>query len=70
NEKEHARHLEKMLKISKDNGLVLSPIKKKIAVPTIDFLGAVIGEGAIKMQPYIIKKIVIFNEEELKTKRG
>ncbi|GKB39104.1 Orf y [Tanacetum coccineum] len=70
NEKEHAKHLEKMLKICEDNGLVLSPTKMKIAVSTIDFLGAVIGEGTIKLQPHIIKKIVNFNEEELKTKKG
>nr|GEU85609.1 retrotransposon protein, putative, Ty3-gypsy subclass [Tanacetum cinerariifolium] len=70
NEKEHAKHLEKMLKICEDNGLVLSPTKMKIAVSTIDFFGAVIGEGTIKLQPYIIKKIVNFNEEELKTKKG
>ncbi|GKA74779.1 putative polyprotein, partial [Tanacetum coccineum] len=37
---------------------------------TVDFLGAVIGEGTIKLQPHIIKKIVNFNEEELKTKKG
>ncbi|GJS40858.1 hypothetical protein Tco_0565901 [Tanacetum coccineum] len=42
----------------------------KIAVSTVDFLGAVIGEGTIKLQPYIIKNIVNFNEEELKTKKG
>ncbi|GKE27976.1 ORFIII-like polyprotein [Tanacetum coccineum] len=70
NEKEHAKHLEKMLKICEDNGLVLSPTKMKISVSTIDFLGAVIGEGTIKLQPHIIKKIVNFNEEELKTKKG
>ncbi|GJT85730.1 Orf y [Tanacetum coccineum] len=44
NEKEHAKHLEKMLKICEDNGLVLSPTKMKIEVSTIDFLGAIIGE--------------------------
>ncbi|GJR29804.1 ORFIII-like polyprotein [Tanacetum coccineum] len=70
NEKEHAKHLEKMLKIYEDNGLVLSPTKMKIAVSTIDFLGAIIGEGTIKLQPHIIKKIVNFNEEELKTTKG
>nr|GFC11873.1 ORFIII-like polyprotein [Tanacetum cinerariifolium] len=70
NEKEHAKHLEKMLKIYEDNGLVLSPTKMKLAVSTVDFLGAVIGEGTIKLQPHIIKKIVNFNEKELKTKKG
>ncbi|GJT90665.1 Orf y [Tanacetum coccineum] len=70
NEKEHAKHLERMLKICKDNGLVLSLTKMKIAVSTVGFLGAVIGEGTIKLQPHIIKKIMNFNEEELKTKKG
>ncbi|GJX58504.1 Orf y [Tanacetum coccineum] len=70
NEKDHAKHLEKMLKICEDNGLVLSPTKMKIAVSKVDFLGAVIGEGTIKLQPHIINKIVNFNEEELKTKKG
>nr|GEX29331.1 TPA: orf y [Tanacetum cinerariifolium] len=67
---EHAKHLEKMLKICEDNGLVLSPTKMKTEVSTIDFLGVVIGEGTIKLQPHIIKKIINFNEEELKTKKG
>ncbi|GJY54912.1 heme peroxidase [Tanacetum coccineum] len=57
NEKEHVKHLEKILKIYEDNGLVLSLTKMKIAVPTIDFLGAVTGEGTIKLQPHNIKKI-------------
>nr|GEU59616.1 TPA: orf y [Tanacetum cinerariifolium] len=67
---EHSKHLERMLKICEDNGLVLSPTKMKIAVSTMDFLGAVIGDGIIKLQPHIIKKIVNFNKEELKTKKG
>ncbi|GKF49045.1 retrotransposon protein, putative, ty3-gypsy subclass [Tanacetum coccineum] len=54
NEKEHASHLERMLKIYEDNCLVLSPTKIKIAVLTIDFLGAVKGERAIKLQQHII----------------
>nr|GEY60658.1 reverse transcriptase [Tanacetum cinerariifolium]GEY60668.1 reverse transcriptase [Tanacetum cinerariifolium] len=70
NEKEHANHLQMMLKICEDNGLVLSPTKMKTAVLTIDFLGAIIGEGTIKLQPHVIKRIVNFNEEELKTKKG
>nr|GEX00180.1 reverse transcriptase [Tanacetum cinerariifolium] len=70
NEKEHAKHLERMLKICEDNGLVLSPTKMKIAVSTVDFLGAVMGEGTIKLQPHIINKIVNFDEKELKTKKG
>nr|GEY21469.1 retrotransposon protein, putative, Ty3-gypsy subclass [Tanacetum cinerariifolium] len=48
----------------------IDDILMKIAVSTVDFLGAVIGEGTIKLQPHIIKKIVNFNEEELKIKKG
>ncbi|GJR81584.1 hypothetical protein Tco_0152369 [Tanacetum coccineum] len=70
NEKDHAKHLERMLKICEDNGLILSPTKMKISVSIVDFLRAVIGEGTIKLQPHIIKKIVNFNEEELKKKKG
>ncbi|GJY71947.1 ORFIII-like polyprotein [Tanacetum coccineum] len=70
NEEEHARHLNIMLQICKSNGLVLSPTKMKIAVSKIDFLGVVIGEGKIHLQPHIIKKIVEFDEESLKTKKG
>lgn len=46
NEKEHAKHLELMLKICEENGLALSLAKMKIAIPIIDFMGAVIGEIA------------------------
>ncbi|GJZ04799.1 Orf y [Tanacetum coccineum] len=70
NEEEHARHLNIMLQICKNNGLVLSPTKMKIAVSRIDFLGVVIGEGKIHLQPHIIKKIVEFDEESMKTKKG
>ncbi|GJY97809.1 retrotransposon protein, putative, ty3-gypsy subclass [Tanacetum coccineum] len=47
NEKEHAKHLEKMLKICEDNGLVSSLTKMKIAVSTIDFLGSCLRDNAI-----------------------
>ncbi|GJT37958.1 Orf y [Tanacetum coccineum] len=70
NGEEHAKHLTKMLQTCKNNGLVLSPKKMKIAVPRIDFLGVVFGEGRIHLQPHIIKKIVEFDEESMKTKKG
>ncbi|KAJ1698241.1 hypothetical protein LUZ63_006753 [Rhynchospora breviuscula] len=70
NEEQHARHLETMLTICEKWGLVLSPTKMKIAVQEIEFLGAVIGNRKIKLQPHIIKKIISFNEEKLKDKAG
>ncbi|GJW90279.1 hypothetical protein Tco_0167832 [Tanacetum coccineum] len=62
--------MEAFIATCKNNGLVLSPTKMKIAVPRIDFLGVVIGEGRIHLQPHIIKKIVEFDEESMKTKKG
>ncbi|KAJ1685927.1 hypothetical protein LUZ63_017317 [Rhynchospora breviuscula] len=70
NEKQHAKHLEAMLSICEKWGLVLSPTKMKIAVQEIEFLGAVIGNRKIKLQPHIIKKIISFDEEKLKEKAG
>nr|WEX32083.1 polyprotein [Dioscorea bacilliform SN virus] len=69
-EDEHVKHLRIMLHICQKNGLVLSPTKMKIGTPTIEFLGAVIGNRKIKLQEHIIKKIADFNDEELKTTKG
>ncbi|KAJ3708598.1 hypothetical protein LUZ61_012303 [Rhynchospora tenuis] len=70
NEEQHAKHLQKMLEICEKWGLVLSPTKMKIAVKEIEFLGAVIGNRKIRLQPHIIKKIISFDEEKLKEKSG
>ncbi|KAJ4780157.1 ORFIII-like polyprotein [Rhynchospora pubera] len=69
-EEQHAKHLEAMLTICEKWGLVLSPTKMKIVVHEIEFLGAVIGNRKIKLQPHIIKKIISFDEEKLKEKAG
>ncbi|XP_020596662.1 uncharacterized protein LOC110036529, partial [Phalaenopsis equestris] len=50
NENEHKEHLEKFLAIVKA-GLVLSPIKTKIVVNEIEFLGAVIRKKKINYIP-------------------
>jgi hypothetical protein len=69
-EEQHRKHLEIMLHICEKWGLILSPTKMKIAVPEIEFLGAVISNQRIKLQPHLIKKIVQFDEEKLKEKAG
>jgi ribonuclease HI len=69
-EEQHAIHLNKMLEICEKWGLVLSPTKMKIAVREIEFLGAVIGDSKIKLQPHIIKKIVQFDNDKMKEKAG
>ncbi|KAG6536750.1 hypothetical protein ZIOFF_001818 [Zingiber officinale] len=39
----------------------------KIAVPKIEFLGAIIGNCKIKLQPYVISKIADFKDNDLRT---
>ncbi|KAG6477078.1 hypothetical protein ZIOFF_066330 [Zingiber officinale] len=69
-ERSHEHYLERMLSICQKNGLILSPTKMKIAVPEIEFLGAIIENCRIKLQPHIITKIADFNDNELKTTKG
>ncbi|KAG6501896.1 hypothetical protein ZIOFF_041780 [Zingiber officinale] len=59
-----------MLDICKKNGMVLSPSKMKIAVKVIKFLGPILGNRKVKLEPHVIKKIIQFNEEDLTTKKG
>nr|ASD56981.1 polyprotein [Grapevine vein clearing virus] len=68
--KEHEKHLQRMLSICKEHGLVLSPTKMKIAVPGIDFLGAHIRNSRVSLQPHIIKKIADKKDDELMTLKG
>ncbi|KAG6507943.1 hypothetical protein ZIOFF_033298 [Zingiber officinale] len=48
----------------------LSPTKMKIAVKEIEFLGAIIGNCKIKLQPHVISKIADFNDNDFKTTKG
>ncbi|KAB5524881.1 hypothetical protein DKX38_022630 [Salix brachista] len=66
----HAEHLLTMLNICKENGLILSPQKMKIATTEVDFLGATIGDSRIKPQPHILQKIADVPEKELMTTKG
>nr|AEE39270.1 polyprotein [Gooseberry vein banding associated virus] len=67
---EHESHLRQMLEVCRKNGLVLSPTKMKVAVTTVEFLGAIIGNGKIKLQPHIVKKISEVDDESLRTLKG
>ncbi|AVA17861.1 polyprotein [Birch leaf roll-associated virus] len=70
NHKQHEGHLRKMLEIVRQNGLVLSPTKMKIACSEIDFLGATIGNSRIQLQPHIVQKIADKPEKEIMTTTG
>ncbi|KAG6503124.1 hypothetical protein ZIOFF_035414 [Zingiber officinale] len=69
-ERTHEQHLRQMLHICRLNGLILSPTKMKIAVKEVEFLGAIIGNCKIKLQPHVISKIADFNDNDLKTTKG
>ncbi|KAG6502257.1 hypothetical protein ZIOFF_042146 [Zingiber officinale] len=69
-ERSHEQHLQRMLNICQLNWLVLSSTKMKIAVSEIEFLGAIIGNCGIKLQPHVISKIANFKDNELKTTKG
>ncbi|KAF3787427.1 Polyprotein P3 [Nymphaea thermarum] len=53
----HAKHLRILLEKCRRNGLILSPTKMTIGQRQTEFLGAIIGNGEIRLQPNIIKKI-------------
>ncbi|KAG6487144.1 hypothetical protein ZIOFF_055727 [Zingiber officinale] len=42
----------------------------KLGTPTIEFLGATIGESKIKLQTHIITKIADFKDQDLQTTKG
>ncbi|KAG6522011.1 hypothetical protein ZIOFF_019145 [Zingiber officinale] len=70
---EYRRQLQRELEnlpTCRKNGLILSPTKMKIGSPTIEFLGATIGNSTIKLQAHIISKVADFKDEELKTTKG
>lgn len=67
---QHEEHLKVMLEICQKNGLVLSPTKMKLACQEVEFLGATIRLGKIKLQPHIIKKIVEVPEDSLQSLKG
>nr|ATZ69490.1 ORF3 polyprotein [Cacao swollen shoot Ghana Q virus] len=69
-EEQHKEHLKKFLERCKQHGLVLSPTKMKIGQKRIEFLGAVINEGKIRLQSNVIKKIADFSPQQLNNKAG
>lgn len=67
---EHVQHLKVFFAECKKEGLILSKTKMKIGVAKIEFLGLEIGEGKIKLQEHIVKKILEYPEQELETLKG
>ena len=56
NMREHLWHLQWVFKLFVDNGIIISRKKMELCKNSINFLGVVIGDGRIKLQPHIAKK--------------
>ena len=66
---EHINHLNTFAEIAFKTGLVLSKSKAEILKNQIEFLGQIIDVSGIKIQKFIISKLIDFDEEiDTKTK--
>ena len=54
----HLEHLQLVFKKFVDHGLIVSKKNIELAKPEINFLGTIIGNGEIKLQPHIAQKIL------------
>ena len=62
-EKEHTSHLKIVLSEFLKHGIVISSKKTQFYRRNIEFLGVEIGNGKIKLQPHISKKVLEFKKE-------
>ncbi|ATZ69486.1 ORF3 polyprotein [Cacao swollen shoot Ghana N virus] len=67
---DHIKHVQTMLRICQEHGLVLSQSKMKLAQEEMEFLGTTIGRGKMRLQPHIIKKLINYSDSELETTKG
>ena len=58
NKKKHTGHLQLVLKKFEQHGIIISKPKMQNFQTTIEFLGVVIGNGQIVLQPHILEKIL------------
>ena len=57
-----------VLKKFKEHGIIINKSKMQLFQRTIEFLGVIIGNGKILLQPHISKKILTFPDKIEKTK--
>ena len=60
---DHTMHLMKIIKKSRDHGLILSAKKAEIIKEEIEFLGLKIDPQGIEMQPHVCEKIINFPDK-------
>ena len=53
NKKKHVGHLQIILKKFEEHGIIISKSKMQLFQQTIEFLGVIIGNGKILLQPHI-----------------
>ena len=68
NKKKHKGHLQIVLKKFEENCIIISKSKMQLFQHTIEFLGVIIGNGKILLQPYISEKILTFLDKIEETK--
>ena len=56
NKTDHVLHLKKTLALFEEHGIIISKTKIELMKERINFLGVIIGEGQIEMQPHIAEK--------------
>lgn len=66
--REHLGHLHTIFKLFIDNGIIIIKKKMKLCKTHICFLGVIIGDGKIKLQPHIAKKVLEMPDKLDKTK--
>jgi len=67
NKQDHIGHLQVVFAELINHGIIISKKKMELFKPHIKFLGAEIGEGKIKLQDHISRKILDFEEKILNT---
>jgi hypothetical protein len=67
NKQDHIGHLQVVFAEFINHGIIISKKKMELFKPHIKFLGAEIGEGKIKLQDHISKKILDIEEKILNT---
>ena len=68
NKKKHIGHLQIVLKKFEEYGIIISKSKKQLFQHTIEFLGVIIGNGKILLQPHISEKFLTFPDKIEETK--
>lgn len=58
NEEVHVKHVREVLKKILDNLQFVKAAKCKFHVTTVSFLGFIVSEGAVKMDPEKVKQVV------------